>query len=80
MKAFSLLLVLILVPTCLSGSTADIHQAVRSGDLEAVRDILAGDPGLIDALGERNETPLFTAATAGNRDIVLFLLEKGADV
>jgi ankyrin repeat protein len=56
----------------------NLIDAVRSGDIEAVKTALSsgGDVNLRDKQGR---TPLLFAAAAGRQDIVNLLLEKGAD-
>ena len=64
------------------------HEAVREfviaghGDLDAVREALDAEPGLVNACwdwgGGDWETALGGAAHMGRRDIALFLLDRGA--
>lgn len=57
---------------------AALHAAARDGALERVRELLeAGVP--VDAENEYGTTALFFAADRGNTELVLLLLERGAD-
>jgi len=54
-------------------SAADLHEAVQSGDLDRVKEAIAGgaDVNRRDALGA---TPLHDAAWSGNREIAAYLM------
>lgn len=56
-----------------------LMQAIDAGDVAKVKQFIDGDPSLIAARDEYQKTPLHHAASAGNMEIVKFLLEKGAD-
>lgn len=59
----------------------EIHDAALKGDLQRVRALLAQDPALLDAEKAPNrKTPLHYAAQGGHKDVVAFLLDKGAQV
>jgi hypothetical protein len=64
----------------MSHPPASIHDAVKAGDLEAVRAILAEDRTLINALDDFRYTPLDWAATTAEWGIFELLLKAGADV
>lgn len=53
--------------------------AVRQGDGDAVRRMLAEEPGRLDAAGPEGSTPLMLAASEGKAEMVALLLEAGAD-
>ena len=56
-----------------------IHDAARSGDVQALDQLL--DQGIsIEAANASMETPLIVAALAGNHVIVRMLVQRGADV
>jgi len=57
-----------------------IHEACRSGDIDAVRAFINSDPKLVDADDEHNWRPIFHAALRKRADVVGLLLESGADV
>jgi len=58
----------------------DVHAAAKSGDLQALRSLLSGNPGLIDAPDDRGVTPLHRAAIEGRRDVVEYLISRNADI
>lgn len=64
----------------LSAPADDIHEAAKQGDLTKVKTLLEKDPELIDAKDENGETPLFRASESGHKDIVEYLIVKGAQV
>lgn len=64
------------VATALAGP---LHDAAKSGDLEAVKGMLAQDRDLA-APDSSGEPPLLLAAIAGHADVTAFLLENGADI
>jgi ankyrin repeat protein len=57
-----------------------IFDAARRGDAEAVRDLLAAEPGLATQADEDQRTPLHVAAAYGHVDVCSALLGAGADV
>ncbi|WP_253155466.1 ankyrin repeat domain-containing protein [Stieleria tagensis] len=60
--------------------TMSIHDACRKGDLESVRSLVASNPALVDADDKHKWRPIFHAAIERHLDIVLFLIESGADL
>ncbi len=61
-------------------SAGTIHEAAASGDVDAVKRMLNKDCML---LGERDfggKTPLITAAMYGQKQVLEYLLSRGADV
>jgi len=59
----------------------EIHDAAVLGNLDEIRSLLASNPQLINAKDEAWEyTPLCCSAANGHKDIVEFLITKGADV
>ena len=69
-------------PAQLDSATVQAFVANAHGDLEVVRELLAGEPALVNAAwdwgGGDWETALGAAAHMGRRQIALFLLEHGA--
>jgi len=55
-------------------------KAAKSGDADAVRQLLKLDPSLISAKDGDGSTPLHCACWKGNDAVVKVLLESGADV
>jgi len=73
------LLVLWLVGSmAFAGQAQDIFDALRKGDVEAVKTIVEAAPRLVDARDGDGRTPLHCAAAAGNADLVGYLVSKGA--
>ena len=64
----------------IADGTHAIIAAARAGDLAGVRTELARNPELARATNETGETALHHAANNGHVDVVLALLEAGADV
>ena len=61
-----------------SAGAEEIHDAVKSGDLARVRDILATRPESLTAVNERGSAPLHIAAREGRFEIASLLIERGA--
>ena len=64
----------------LRGMSQPLVDAVRQGQVDRVRNIIAGDPGLLESRGEWGFTPLMLAAFLGDQPMLSLLLEAGADV
>lgn len=60
------------------GARLDIGHAAGLGMIENVREFLRKDPGLINARGANEWTPLYWAARTGRLHVVEFLLNEGA--
>jgi quercetin dioxygenase-like cupin family protein len=56
----------------------DIHDAAYIGDVRAARRILEADPSQLEAFSGDGFTALDLASYFGHRDLVAFLLERGA--
>ena len=59
------------------GRSVDIHEAARTGNIEAVKQHLA-DGTDVNAKNERRWTPLHIAAVEGHKEITELLIAKGA--
>jgi len=78
MRAIILYLLITLIPVPLFAQ--DIHTAVQQGNAQRVREILTEDPRLVNMKDETGRTPLHWAARSQNLDIMVLLLDQGADV
>ena len=62
-----------------------MFNAVRQNDLEAIKQILAKNPEVIDSIAtpppkkDEGQSPLQVAIKVGNLEIAHYLIEKGAD-
>jgi ankyrin repeat protein len=56
----------------------DLHSAIRNGDMEEVKRLVADGAALNET--RRQRTPLMIAARTSNAEIVSLLLEKGAEL
>lgn len=59
---------------------AEIHEAAKQGDLEAIKAMLQGRPELVNSLDRQHYFPLHWAVKNGHKKVAQFLIEKGADV
>ncbi len=57
-----------------------IHDASSSGDLEAVKKILEGDPSLVNQDDKYEWRPIFHAGLRRHYDVVKYLIDSGADL
>jgi ankyrin repeat protein len=62
------------------GATLDVFEAAAVGDAARVQTLVAGDPGLVNAVSPDGFTPLGLSAFFGRADVAQHLLEHGADV
>jgi 26S proteasome non-ATPase regulatory subunit 10 len=60
--------------------SADIHEAAKKGDLEKIQKTLDENPELLDALDKNGFTPLHWAVIFGKKDMIEYLIGKGADI
>lgn len=70
------LLVFFLIPV----QAGEIHKAAKDGDLETIKSLLAKAPELLNAGNKFQQTALAIASYKGHKEIVDFLIEKGADI
>jgi ankyrin repeat protein len=62
------------------GGMSALHHAVRQGNLEAVKALLANGADVNDSTDTDHTTPLLEATINGQFDVALLLIDKGADV
>jgi len=62
------------------GPSVDIHEAARTGNIEAVKQHLDAETDVDVRSFIAKETPLHEAAGNGHKEIVELLIAKGADV
>ena len=58
----------------------EIIKAAKSGDTSRIRELLATDRSLVNALDKDGSTPLHCAVWKGQQEAVVLLLDTGADV
>ncbi|MDH4272687.1 MAG: ankyrin repeat domain-containing protein, partial [Candidatus Aminicenantes bacterium] len=64
----------------LSASADEIHDAVRSGDLEKVKTLLQSHNDWLNSTDQNEKTPLHLALESGHADIARYLIEQSADI
>jgi ankyrin repeat protein len=60
--------------------SAEIHSAVRAGDLPKIQAMLKEKPSLVNSKNSGGATPLLLAASTGHREVVELLLASKADI
>jgi ankyrin repeat protein len=70
---------LVLLTSFYSASAQELHVAAGQGDLEKVKRILEKDPSQLN-MGYGYGAPIHYAARRGHKDVVNYLIKKGADV
>ena len=58
----------------------NIFQAIKNGDLAAVKSVMAKNPDVINETNEDNETPLHFAAKYGHTVIAQTIIDAGANL
>jgi uncharacterized protein len=58
----------------------DVFEAVKSGDVDGLRELLAGDPSAASARDEQGLSALLQAQYRGRDDMVAVLLEAGPEL
>ena len=64
----------------ITAAAAEIHDAVRSGDLEKVKTLLKSNNEWLNNPDQNQKTPLHLALESGHIDIASYLIERGADI
>ena len=59
------------------GAVVTVHAAARLGMIDRLKELIAGDPALVNARGGDGQTPLHFASTI---EISAYLLDQGADI
>lgn len=60
--------------------TTTIFDAIRSGELNSVKNILSQNPDIINSLDQRGSTPLLLATYYGSEDITRTILQYNPEV
>ncbi|PYL61298.1 MAG: hypothetical protein DMF24_07700, partial [Verrucomicrobia bacterium] len=68
----------IITACCALVEGAEIHDAAELGDLERVKAYLSQDPKQVDTTDAKGRTVLDCAILSGKKELVEFLVEKGA--
>lgn len=74
----SVLWVVALAACCPTAHAGQIHEAAELGQLDRVKAALLQDPKQMDSVDAKGRTVLARAALSGKKELVEFLLEKGA--
>jgi ankyrin repeat protein len=79
---FALFILILTLTGSLAASAfaGEIHEAVRGGNLDAVKRLVAADRSLLATKDSDGSPPLNIAAQAGNLEMTKLLLDLGADV
>jgi glyoxylase-like metal-dependent hydrolase (beta-lactamase superfamily II) len=79
MKKTAWLIVLLGLWTAAAGAQ-ELMEAVKSGDLDKVRQIVERDPAVVNRPNPNGETILFSAVALNRPEIAAYIISKGADV
>lgn len=75
---YIVIMLIVICSTC--AFAADIFEAINSGDINTVEQIITEDISILQATNIRNNTPLHMACYFGNINLMRLLVEKGADI
>lgn len=64
-------------PSPTSNEVQQFHEAVKDGDVEIVRRLIAAKPYLVNARNEQGVSPLQAAKQGGNDELAALIKEKG---
>ena len=70
----------LLVAAGVMGCGESIHDAALKGDVATMRRMLDAHPDWVKERNKLGKTPLHQSITGGNDQIILLLLERGADI
>jgi len=79
-RIFTVAFLAILLGFSRPAPAAEIHDAVRAGDLAKVKALVANDSQVVNDKEAGGETPLHYASYSGHFEIVAFLIANKADV
>ena len=71
-------LTILFTTTCIRAG--QIHEAVAAGDLDKVKALLEADPSLLESKDNESGTPLMTACSTLQVEVVNYLIDNGANV
>mgnify|MGYP001354399174 CR=1 FL=1 len=76
--------ILVLISLCIiaigTAQASEIHDACKAGDLNRVKQLIAKDPAQMQAKTPEGKSPLHMATGWGQKEIVIWLLQNGADI
>ncbi|MBX9889822.1 MAG: ankyrin repeat domain-containing protein [Amoebophilaceae bacterium] len=68
------------ISSAMQENISPVHKAVRAGNIEALNQALAENPGAINEKGGSGNTPLFNAISLRNESCARALIAAGADL
>ncbi|HSQ34946.1 MAG TPA: ankyrin repeat domain-containing protein [Candidatus Binatia bacterium] len=75
----SIVIMALMILIIITLGAEDIFESVKKGDLDKIKALLEADPGLLNARGDNERTPLIQAVFSRQIAVFDYLLEKGAD-
>jgi hypothetical protein len=60
-----------------SNEVVQFHEALRDGDVEIIRRLIAAKPYLVNARNEQGQSPLQVAQQIGNQELADLIKQKG---
>jgi ankyrin repeat protein/L-ascorbate metabolism protein UlaG (beta-lactamase superfamily) len=79
-KKVLILIILIVLLFVMFAGADDIHEAIQQGDLTKTQSLIAKNPTLLNAKTEEGRTPLHVAVMGGHKELMEFLIQKGANI
>lgn len=79
----SLIILLLFVVTAFGQTKPkadELHKELKNGNVEKVKEIIENDITLLESQNPRGSTPLMLAAADGQKDLLKYIIKKGADV